>query len=122
MHKAFWWLTSVVYTIFLTIVSLINLKSVPKIGFSFDDKLYHLGAHIVLAFLWGWVALLSKKKNALVFSLIITLCYGVVMEMIQHKLNTTRTFDLIDMLFNGIGVVFGTVIATLMYKQKVKLN
>lgn len=122
MHKAFWWVASVAYTIFLTVVNLINLKSVPKIGFSFDDKLYHVGAYSVFAFLWGLAASTTKRKSALLLTFIATICYGITMEMIQHKLNPSRTFDMIDMLSNCIGVVFGTIIAALVCKQKVKLN
>ena len=122
MLKTFWWGASIAYTIFLTVVSLISLGDLPELGSDFDDKLYHLGAYIVLGFLWAWVAQTTRKKNALIISLLVTLLYGIFLEMIQHKLNPTRTFDLVDMLSNCIGVGFGTIIAAFVYKQKVKLN
>ena len=103
-------------------VSLINLKAVPKIGFSFDDKIYHLGAYIILGFLWVYSAIKEASIERLKLACILTLCYGVVMELIQHQLNPMRTFDVVDMLFNCLGVIFGTIIAKYFYRMKVKLN
>jgi VanZ family protein len=102
---------SIVYTIVLVIASLVNLKSVPSLGSSFDDKIYHCLAYVVLAFLWMTFFKSSKKKNikGIVFGCVIL--FGIVLELIQHQLNPNRTYDIYDLMANCIGVVIGTLIA-----------
>ncbi|MFP4844177.1 VanZ family protein [Winogradskyella sp. PE311] len=102
---------AIAYAIALVIVSLINLNGVPSLGSSFDDKIYHIIAYIGLAFLWITYFKPSIKKETvyLVFSCLIL--FGVVLELIQHQLNSNRTYDTVDMIANCLGVIFGTLIA-----------
>jgi VanZ family protein len=37
--------------------------------------------------------------------------FAIFLELIQHQINPNRTFDVIDLLANCIGVVVGTLIA-----------
>ena len=104
-------LVAIIYTIWLTIVSLISLKSIPNLGFSFDDKIYHLLAYLVLAFLW---ITYFKHRKAKYLTLIVfssTILFGVVLELIQHQLNPNRTYDTYDLIANCLGVILGTLIA-----------
>jgi VanZ family protein len=119
--KKVWLIAAVVYTVFLTVMSLINLDAVPEIGSDFDDKIYHFLAYLVLGFLWVWVALNSTVTKAWSRALLYCLFYGVALELIQHQINSNRTFDIIDMLSNCVGVLFGTIIAHYIFKQNVKL-
>ena len=111
MVKRLLLLVAIIYTIWLTIVSLINLNNVPSLGSSFDDKIYHLLAYFVLAILWVTYFKPSQKKHIrlIVFSCMIL--FGVLLELIQHQLNPNRTYDSYDLIANCLGVVFGTLIA-----------
>jgi VanZ family protein len=101
---------AIVYTISLVIASLVNLKKIPSLGSSFDDKIYHFMAYVGLAFLWTIYFKSSTKKHikAIVFTSVVL--FGVILELIQHKLNPNRTYDNYDLLANCLGVIIGTLI------------
>ena len=109
-------------TALLTVINFINLGSIPQIGLGFEDKLYHVGAYMVFSFLWGYWSLLHYGRNTLLIAGLSCLFYGILLEIIQNTVNSNRTFDLLDLLSNCLGVVFGIVIAAFWYKQNVKLN
>jgi VanZ family protein len=108
------------FTICLTIASLINLSGVPSLGSSFDDKIYHLGAYFVLAFLWVSYFKFSQKKYILLITFLCTLLFGVVLELMQHQLNPNRTYDTYDLIANCLGVMLGTLIAVQINIYKLK--
>lgn len=104
-------LVSIVYTIVLVITSLINLKGVPSLGSSFDDKIYHCLAYVLLAFLWMTYFKPSKIKYIKLIVFICVILFGILLEVVQHRLNHNRTYDNYDMLANCLGVMLGTLIA-----------
>lgn len=121
MLKTLLLLVSVFYTVILIVVSLINLNSVPSLGSSFDDKLYHLVAYFILGFLWmTYVKIGLLKKKTLQVTLIL-LVFGIVLELIQHQINPNRTFDALDMAANCIGVILGILIASIINIYKLNI-
>jgi VanZ family protein len=113
---------AIVMTALLTIVNFINLKSIPQVGLGYEDKLYHVGVYMVFSFLWAYWSLLYFKKNVIFITGLSCLFYGILLEILQNIVNPSRTFDMLDLLSNCLGVVFGIVIAAFWYKQNVKLN
>lgn len=110
----------IVYVIALTSGSLGNVSSIPKLGSSFDDKIYHFLAYAVLTILlYGYLSLLSVKHK-IILSASIAVVYGIIIEGLQSVLTNFRTPDYLDVLANTIGVVFA--IATLILKNKLKLK
>ena len=105
-------LVAVVYTIWLIVISLINLKNVPSLGSSFDDKIYHFIAYFVLASLWVTYFKSSQKKNIILVVFVCAIIFGAVLELLQHQLNPNRTYDTYDLMANCLGVMVGTLIAT----------
>ncbi len=113
---------AICYTIFIIIVSVINLKNVPNLGSSFDDKIFHFGAYVVFGFLWGNYFIRTKIENALSISFVLTLIFGIVIEIFQETLNPLRTYDTYDLLSNCLGVAVGTMIVWGLTKTKVKIK
>lgn len=113
MLKKLLLLGSTIYTVALVLVTLIDLEDIPSLGSSFDDKIYHLLAYVLLAFLWISYArpFKSKRINILVFGAVLS--FGILLELIQHQINANRTYDIIDLLSNCLGVTLGTFIARL---------
>ncbi len=105
-------LLAVAYTIFLVTVTLIDLSGVPSLGSSFDDKIYHFLAYSVLGVLWVLFFKTYPKKLKIWGILVWLLLFGITLEVIQNKLNPNRTYDIIDLLANCFGVVFGTLLAS----------
>jgi VanZ family protein len=115
-------IAAITVTLLVTIVNFINLKSVPNVGLGYEDKIYHTVVYLIFAFLWGNWCLLHYSKRTLWVCALLCLIYGIALELLQHSVNSSRTFDLADLLSNCTGVVFGTIIVALFMKQKVKLN
>ncbi|WP_157962294.1 VanZ family protein [Winogradskyella aurantiaca] len=110
------------YSVFITVINFINLESIPQVGLGFEDKIYHVGAYMVFSFLWGAWSRLKYPIIALKSVFIVCLLYGVFLEAIQHLINSSRTFDALDLAANCCGVLFGIVIVRFLSKKKVKLN
>ncbi|WP_296315760.1 VanZ family protein [Winogradskyella sp. UBA3174] len=102
------------------IVSFINLYNVPKIGSGHDDKIYHVLAYSILAFLWMTYFKSSNKPHIILSVIVSTVFFGLVIEILQHQLNSNRTFDVLDILANCVGVLIGTLIAVRLYIYKLK--
>ena len=75
-----------------------------------QDKILHFCAYIFLAFIWGYYMLLSSAKKGILYSFISTLVFGVLLEIIQERVNPSRTFDVLDLMANCAGVTVGTII------------
>ena len=111
MDKRFLLLIAIVYSIALTVVSLVNINGVPKIGFSFDDKIYHFFAYLLLALIWITYVKSRNDKYELRIAFVILMVFGIVLELVQHPLNPNRSFDNYDLIANCLGVLFGTLVA-----------
>lgn len=74
-----------------------------KIGF---DKWVHIVMFFVLAWLW---CLVIKEQSKQVFFLMGILCliYGISMEFIQRYFIPNRSFDIGDIIADGVGAAFG---------------
>lgn len=120
MHKRFALVLAISYTIFLTILSLISLKEIPKLGSTFDDKIYHFGAYIVFTLVWYNFFRNTSSKFKILFSASIALTYGIIVEVLQGAFTTYRTEDAADVLANGIGVLFAIVFIIISKKIKLK--
>ncbi|MBR9846205.1 MAG: hypothetical protein GYB35_08920 [Algicola sp.] len=110
----------IIYVVALTSGSLGNVSSIPKLGSSFDDKIYHFLAYAILTvLLYSYLTLLSVKHK-IVLSASIAVIYGIIIEGLQSVLTDFRTPDYLDVLANTIGVVFATVMLILKNKLKLK--
>lgn len=110
----------VFYIVAITILSLINIDRLPKIGSGHDDKLYHAAAYFVFAILTFNYLKKIEVKNAVLVAMVFSVFYGIIIEVLQHALNTNRTFDVLDIAANTIGVILGYFI--IQYLNKLKLN
>lgn len=113
-------LVSIAYTLTLVIASLITLNGVPSLGFSFDDKIYHIVAYLGLAFLWVFYFKPFKTKYVPFIVLFAAALLGFVLELLQYLVNSNRTYDTYDLIANSIGAVFGTLIASQLNIFKLK--
>ena len=72
------------------------------------DKMVHIGLFSILVFL-SFIPLINvsislrKKKSILVCIALIAFAYGILMEFVQKHWVTNRSFDVLDILADGIG-------------------
>ena len=120
MHKRLALALAVGYTLFLTILSLISINGIPKLGSSFDDKIYHLGAYVMLTLLWYNAFLSTGWKNKILISSLVPLGYGIIVEVLQGTFTTYRSEDIEDVFANSIGVLLAILLIVLYRKIKLK--
>ncbi|MBT8244987.1 MAG: VanZ family protein [Winogradskyella sp.] len=119
--RQFYLFTAIGYTLFLLYITLANPeKLLVKEYLEFQDKIFHFGAYVLLALVWGFFALKAKYKKAILISFTTTLTFGVILEIIQEILNPLREYDNLDLLANCIGVAVGTIIV--FYYKNLKLK
>lgn len=112
--------------IFLTVISLKESDGFLLDLIPFTDKILHLSAYIVLTFLWSKYLVLAFSKvtenKILITVAILLLIYGIIIEVLQSKLTTTRMLEFTDVVANFIGIVFGVIIFKYISKLKLKSN
>ena len=107
MNKSVLLFVAILYTIVLTVLNFVSISKVPDLGLSFNDKIFHLGAYFGLAFLWlTYFKFFNKKSRFFVVSVFLVL-YGVTLELLQHRLNPNRTYEVYDLSANCLGVIIG---------------
>lgn len=92
----------------ILILSLINKFPEPS-GVRINDKIGHTIAYLCLSFFWLTFAK-NLTKKAKHFVLVASLCiiYGIVLELLQGTLTTTRTASVFDVFANTLGVIVGS--------------
>ena len=122
---------AIVYTIVLTIGSLIRpvrILEEPPLNY---DKLLHAGAYFGLTVLWIlWRFIKRRRDNALdhteisyisiLIISIIAVFYGIIIEYLQGAITDYRTPDGWDILANTIGVILA-LIASIVYINKYEM-
>lgn len=59
---------------------------------------------------------------ALIKSCILAFIYGIIIEILQGELTTSRSADFNDVLANSIGIVIGILLVSLAKTQFIKLK
>lgn len=99
------------YTVLITIVLLMPVKSSADINFPID-KVVHVCIHFGLIICWLEFAC---KKHAQLsiryFFLIFFLClsYGIIIEVLQEQFTSTRKADFWDVIANMLGSILGMI-------------
>lgn len=116
MHKRLALLAVLLYVASITALSLINLGGVPKLGSSFDDKIYHFIAYFIFVNIVYQYLYRLKKSRALLIAVTFSICYGILLEVLQDTMTRSRTLDVYDMIANTLGIIFGALMI-LTYKK-----
>lgn len=120
MHKKLALALAIGYTLFITIMSLISLNNIPKLGSSFDDKIYHFGAYGLFVLAWYNFFEKTTSKYKILISASIAFAYGIIVEIIQGTFTTYRTEDIADVYANSFGVLMAVVFVIIYRKIKLK--
>ena len=111
---------AICYTLVLSIFSLISIKSLPKLGSSFDDKIFHIFAYTILVLLWYFTFYSLKKAKPILIAVCFSIIYGIIIEVLQGQLTIARSFDILDILANCIGIAIGTLFILMKNRTFVK--
>ena len=120
MHKYLALSLLLLYFIFLTAISLINLGRLPSLGSSFDDKIFHFLSHVLFTFLAFNYFTKIKVSKPILISALLPISYGIIIEWLQGILTNSRTTDVYDVFANILGTVFAVIILSTLKNVKLK--
>ena len=120
MLKKYSWVVAAGYTIFLGIFSLINLSELPSIDVDDSDKILHVIAYALLMLTWYLTFHKNSSLKMILKIAIACILYGTILEVIQGKLTTQRTADLLDIVANCVGVITMVLVLFMVKNPKVK--
>ncbi len=108
----------VLYLLSNSELSVIDLSSLFE-----PDKLAHAGVFCVLTSsltisLFKQVKFKKLRRNSIKSSVIISSVYGILLEL-SHGIHKDRSFDLLDILANEVGVILGIVLIRLIFRDMI---
>ena len=106
MAKNYWiHSVSVGYTIALSILSLVRLTDVPKLNTGYDDKIAHFVLYAGLCLFWFMSLHTLKSKSSLVLASLLSIGFGLIIEILQGIVSIHRTTEVFDLVTNCLGVL-----------------
>ncbi len=101
------------YTVFIVVVSLVRLNNLPDIKISFGDKVFHFGAYAVLTALWFYSFFWTFKfkiGKAIVSAAVLSVVFGIILEVLQGSMTAYRALDVYDALANTLGALLASLV------------
>ena len=113
------------WTILIAVLCLVKFTDLPSFGVSGADKYVHFTFHFVFTILCGFY--LWAKLNEITISkigrvVILSFCYGILIEILQEIYTKTRHADIFDVLANATGALVALVFFVLIKRQKPQTN
>ncbi|ANW97165.1 hypothetical protein AXE80_13100 [Wenyingzhuangia fucanilytica] len=90
------------------------MEGIPNFKYSYTDKFEHVFAYAVISFFWMLSCKLGKVKLSFLALFLIIIAYGIIIELLQSSVTSSRTGDLLDVMANSIGVILGYVFLKLL--------
>jgi VanZ family protein len=98
------------WTIIIAFLCLVKVNDLPSLGISISsvDKYFHVTFYFVFTMLWGFHSWKKQgkieiKKIRNIF--LISIGYGILIEIMQEEFTTTRHADIMDVAANSTGAL-----------------
>ncbi|MCB4806799.1 VanZ family protein [Tamlana sp. 62-3] len=111
------------YNVALAIVCLINIKELPEVAVSNIDKIFHFVTYALLMCLWYFSLVYTlnfSQKKGLWYAFLIAFVFGIVIEVLQGTITTTRALDVFDVVANTLGALLATLVLSIYNMLQVK--
>jgi len=121
----FFFAAAIFWLLLVTLLLCLPGTEFPKITWLnkiWIDKWVHIFLFLILVILWCkayWSK--QKKENFRKFFFrvaVLSLIYGVMMELVQHFFIPFRSFDLLDIVADGVGSISGFFLINRWYIKK----
>jgi len=95
---------------FLSLVNGNKLNGLPLIRFHNSDKVVHFIMYFVLMAVILWENRNGLRRNRLIFLVgLIPFFFGLILELLQNLIATSRSGSIYDLLFNLAGIIFAII-------------
>ena len=114
------------YTLAITVLSLVRLGKISVGSFNPTDKMLHAGAYFGMAVLWMLYFIFKDnfknfKANLLKVAIYCSL-FGILIEVLQGVLTDFREPDWLDALANSSGVLLAAILYLVFRKNLERLK
>lgn len=117
------------WIVIITVLSLSSFEDIDTEGINIPhlDKLVHFLFYFVAAIL-GALLIREQTKGYLnlsrsvIFTTLIVIIYGIVIEVIQDTFTQSRSGELYDVLANSLGAFFGAGLIIMLFSGKTQLK
>lgn len=108
------WAPSSIWALVILISSLFPTSEVPTVTWPYADKVMHFGIYAVLAVLMlrGFALYNINHMQGYIFTLILGMGYGILMELVQLFV-PGRQADVFDIMANTMGLACGIILRRL---------
>jgi VanZ family protein len=116
-------LAALTWSLITTVLLCLPGSAFPKENW-FDkiwlDKWIHIGIFTLMVFLWcRSITTLTEKKSILFIQVAFYFfLYGIAMEFVQKYFIPNRSFDIGDIIADGVGSIMGLIISLKLYIKK----
>lgn len=113
------------WTVLIAFLCLVRFNDLPSFGISGLDKYVHFTFHFVFTLLWGiyfWLKLDKIEMKKTMLLVLISLLYGIIIEISQELFTTTRHADVLDVLANFTGAVTAVALFFFLKRKHEKAN
>lgn len=105
--------TAILWAVLILILSFKAPAVNPKYIFQYQDKVVHCTFYFVFVFLWFRVLVFKSatqmRHQILLF--IISVALGIIIEILQGTITTTRQADIFDVVANTSGSLIGVILS-----------
>lgn len=114
MHKQVLFFAAISWTGLIIYLCLIQSSQLPKIAIVSIDKEVHAFFHFVFTLLWFLFFSIQftqiEKKKLLLMTFLLSVFFGITIEIAQKFFTTTRNADFYDVLANSVGALLALVV------------
>ena len=109
---------TILWIIVILVLCLIPSSEIPKSNFIIPhfDKIAHLGMFFILSLIYNHEQKTKKFSDNLFPTIILTIYLAILTETVQKTLTSDRQFDIIDIMADVSGSIFGYFV---FLKQKI---
>ena len=111
----------IAYIVVITVLSLVSIDTKTNINVDFADKIIHVIIHTINVILLYIVFIKFKVAKSLLIAIIVSILYGIIIEILQEYISINRQFDIFDIYANCFGTIIAAIILKLKGKAIVKL-
>ena len=108
-------LSTLLYALLIVYSSLSNLNNSIQFEFEHMDKVIHYMIYSIFSLLVYNTAKAYNPKKSLIITILLTITFGIIIELCQSILTTYRDFELLDIFANIMGTL---TIAMFINKKK----
>nr|WP_256382260.1 VanZ family protein [Flavobacterium sp. A45] len=99
---------------------LVNSNEIPVINIPNLDKCIHTFFHLVFTFVWFLFfnkhLQIDSIVKPLVYSVVFSFVFGIIIEILQNLITTSRNADVFDIVANSVGTILAVFVIVICNK------